>query len=184
MTKLSPQKYIITKGRKLPFYECYINSNWKEHGLATIIISKEMPSGKFIIAVYMVDILCLGLKNTLYNFNLDSNKYNEFMERLKDNPEGQQSCDISLAHNIIYGAVDYAAEIGFNPQKDFTVTEHLLDPELITDEIDEIEFGKDGKPFYISGPDDNIPLIIGILEKNVGKDNYHYTARSEQFEEW
>lgn len=142
MNKLSPQKYIITKVRKLPFYECYINSNWKEHGLATIAISKEMPSGKFIITVYMVDILCLGLKNTFYNFNLDSIKYNEFVETLKGNPEGQQSCDISLAHNIIFGAIDFAEEIGFKPHKDFAVTEYLLDPDLINDGIDEIEFGR------------------------------------------
>ena len=183
MNKLSPKKYIITKGKKLPFYECYINSNWKNHGLATIAISKKMPSGKFIIAVYMVDIFCLGLKNTFYNFNFDSIKYNEFVERLKENPEGQQSCDISLAHDIIYGAVDYADEIGFKPHKDFTVTKHLLDPELITDGINEIEFGKDGKPFFISGPNDNVPLIIGILERNVGKGNYNYMAKPEQFEE-
>ncbi|MBC8147399.1 MAG: hypothetical protein H8E98_05385 [Bacteroidetes bacterium] len=184
MNKLSPQKYIITKGRNLPFNECYINNNWEETGMATIAISKNMPSGKIIIGTYMVDVFCLGLKDTFYKFNMDSFEYNEFIEKLNNHPDGLKMCDVSLAHNIIYGAIDYADEIGFAPHKDFTVSEYLLDPELITDGIDEIEFGKDGKPFYVSGPNDNVQRIKRILEKNVGIGNYDYLAESEQFDDW
>ena len=158
--KFSPKKYIISKGRNLPFYECFINSDWKTHGLATITISKKMPSGKFIIAVYLVDILCLGVKNTFFNINFDSIQYNEFIERLKENSEGQDICDISHAHNIIYGAIDFAEDAGFKPHKEFAITEYLLDPDLITDGIDEIEFGRDGKPLYIQGPDDDLGNIF------------------------
>lgn len=183
MNKLSPKKYIITKGRKLPFYECFINGNWQDSGLATIVICKEMPSGKFIIALYMVDIFCLGLKNTFYKFNLDSIEYNEFLKKFNENSEAPQSCDPIHVHNIIYGAIDYADEIGFKPHKDFDMTEYLLDPDLITYEIDEIEFGNDGKPLYISGPDDNVPYIIRTLEKNVGEGNYHFITKKEQFED-
>ncbi len=160
MNKFSPKKYIISKGRNLPFYECFINNVWKENGLATITISKKMPSGNFIIAFYLVDIFCLGVKSTFYNLNLDSIEYRGFVERLEDNPEGIQVCDISLAHNIIYGAIDFAEEHGYKPHKDFSVTKYLLDPDLITDGIDEIEFGRDGKPFYIAGPDDDIANIF------------------------
>jgi hypothetical protein len=160
MNKFSPKKYIISKGRNLPFYECFINSNWKMQCLATISISKKMPSGKFIIAVYMVDLLYLGVKNTFYNMNFDNIQYDEFIERLNENPEGQDVCDISHAHNIIYGAIDFAEEHGVKPHKDFAITEYLLDPDLITDEIDEIEFGRDGKPLYIQGPNDDIGNIF------------------------
>ncbi len=121
--------------------------------MASIAISKIMPSGKFIIAMYMVDLFYLGLKNTFYNFNLDKDEYNDFIEKLQSN-QGQESCDISLAHNIIYGAIDFAEDLDIKPHKDFKITEHFLNADLITDGIDEIEFGKDGKPLYIQGPND------------------------------
>lgn len=81
-------------------------------------------------------------------------------------------CEIVKAHNIIYGGIDYAEELGFQPHKLFRITEYLLNPDLIDDGIDEIEFGKDGKPFFIAGPDDNVDRIINTLKKNVGEGNF------------
>ncbi len=37
-----------------------------------------------------------------------------------------------------------------------------------------LEFGKDGKPFYISGPRDNADRIIATLKEHVGNGNFHY----------
>ncbi len=184
MNKLSPQKYIIKKGRELPFYECYVTGGWQDHGLATFWISRKMHGGNYIAAFYLVDVFCLGLKNTNYRFNIDMSEYRFVFQRYKEHNNSPEKCDLSYAHNMIYGAIDFAEEIGFKPHKDFTVTEYLLDPDLITDGIDEIEFGNDGKPFYISGPNDNVPQIIRTLENSVGKGNYEFLARSEQFEEW
>lgn len=170
---LSPAKYVKTKGSSLKFHECYINLDWKTKGIATIFISKKMPSGNFIPALYLVDIFCLGLKNSLFHFNLGINDYNEFKEKAL-NYEEMEDCSIELAHNIIFGAIDYAEELGFKPQKDFSVTEYLLDHDMISDGIDEIEFGKDGQPLYIAGPEDDVNKIMNILKANVGEGNFHF----------
>lgn len=37
-----------------------------------------------------------------------------------------------------------------------------------------IEFGKDGKPLYISGPDDNADQILMQLEAKVGRGNFDF----------
>lgn len=174
-TKQSPKKYIKKKGGNLPYHECFINEDWKEKGLATIAISKRMPSGNIILGFYLVDIFCLGLKNTGYKFNMDNVQYQEFLDKL-GNSQAMIKCDISEAHNIIYGAIDYAEELGFAPHPDFAISEHILNPDLITDGIDEIDFGKDGKPCFISGPDDNVEKIIAMLERTVGEDNYTFIA--------
>ena len=173
--KQSPINYIITKARELPYHECFINSIWQEKGLATILISKKQPGGNYIFAMYLVDVYCLGLKNTLFNFNYNEAEYEEMKEKLLNGPDEMVSCNIVKAHNIIYGAIDYAEELGFQPDKHFRITEYLLNPDLIDDGIDKIEFGYEGKPFFISGPDDNTDRIISILEKNVGKGNYDFT---------
>lgn len=170
---MSPKKYILSKAKELPFHESFISEDWKEKGLASIFVSKIMPSGNFIIGVYLVDVFCLGLKNTLYQFNLTKTDYNEFYEKLDIN-ENLIPCSLELAHNIIYGAIDYADELGFSPNGDFNITENILDDNFISDGIDEIEFGKDGKPFYIAGPDDNIKKIIATLNRSVGETNYLY----------
>jgi hypothetical protein len=168
---LSPEKYIITRAHELPFHECFVNKNWKTGGMASIAISKTMPSGKFIVGLYMIDIFCLGLKDTLFQFALDSYGYHEFMERTNAQSEMIQ-CDLGEAHNLIYGAIDFAAENGFKPQKDFVITKQILDENLIDDRIDDIEFGRNGRPFYFAGPYDNTRQIIETLEKNVGKGNF------------
>jgi hypothetical protein len=171
--QLSPEKYITTKGGSLPFHECYINTDWQTKGMASLIVSKAMPSGKFIVGFYLVDIFCLGLKNTWYRFGEDKLGYELLLkEFIEQHP--LETVDLPFVHNLIYGAIDYAEELGFSPNKDFKITEHLLDSDLIDDGIDEMEFGKDGKPFFVAGPYDNIHHIMGLLERNAGTGNFNF----------
>jgi hypothetical protein len=39
-----------------------------------------------------------------------------------------------------------------------------------------IEFGNDGQPFFMSGPNDNVDKVIKTLEASVGTGNFHYLA--------
>jgi hypothetical protein len=177
---LSPEKYIKTKASSLPYYECFINENWKEQGMATIFISKKQPSGNLLFAMYLVDVFCLGLKNTMVNFNYSLDEYENAKEKLFTS-QNFISCELVLAHNIIFGAIDYAEELGFYPHKDFTLSKHLLNNDLIDDGIDEIDFGKNGKPMFVAGPDDNAKLIISKLEKALGKDNFTFIYGNSDF---
>ncbi len=181
--KVSPSKYIIRKGRELEVFECRINQDWEVGGLSTILVSKKMPSGRYVIGVYLIDNYCLGLKNTFYRANLNQEEYDEMSElAFRGYDDVIEDCSYVFANNLIYGAIDYATELGFSPNKDFIITEHLLDSDLISDEINEIEFGKEGQPYYCSGPYDNVNKIINTLNKNVGEGNYHFLMGEEQFD--
>jgi hypothetical protein len=166
--KLSPEKYIISKARNLPFDDCFISEDWMEKGLATIFLTKKMPGGNYIMANYLVDVFCLGLKNTLYKFNISHAESMEILEKLNSH-ENMIRAEISDIHNVIYGAIDFASELGFKPHKDFDLTEYILNPDLITDGIDEIEFGKNGMPLYIAGPYDNTKKILATLNQTIGE---------------
>ena len=85
----------------------------------------------------------------------------------------------TFAHNLIYGAGDYAAEFGFFPHKNFAFAENVLDDSFIDDGIDEIEFGHNGIPHYFRGPNDNAKQIIAHLNRVLGEGNFHYTAIAE-----
>jgi hypothetical protein len=173
--QLSPEKYIINKGSLLPFHECLVNQDWNETGMAVVVISKKMPSGKLIVGSYLLDAYCLGLKDALFKFALDDIGYAGFLEELNQR-YSMAKCDLNFAHNLIYGAIDFAEDAGFAPNKDFKIMEHLLNPDLIDAGIDELEFGKNGKPLYVAGPYDDVNRIISILEKNVGTGNYEYIS--------
>ncbi len=178
--KLSPEKYLITKANNLPFHECYINSDWNEGGLASIVISKKMPSGKIIVGMYMIDIFCLGLKNTLFKFALTELEYQDFLNEINQR-YNLVICSLNTAHNIIYGGIDYAEELGFKPHEKFKFTEFLLNTDLIDNGIDNLEFGKNGKPFYCSGPFDDTKKILGILMQNIGEGNFDFLLNDNEF---
>ncbi|WP_237720512.1 hypothetical protein [Rhodococcus opacus] len=40
----------------------------------------------------------------------------------------------------------------------------------------QIEFGKDGQPFYLNGPYDNSAAVIRTLERSVGAGNFHVSV--------
>ena len=66
---LSPENNIRQRSRNLPIHECWIVSDWKTHGMASIVITRKHASGNITYCVYLADILCLGIKDTLFRYN-------------------------------------------------------------------------------------------------------------------
>ncbi len=140
------------------------------------IIRRRQPDGDICFATYLVDKYCLGVKDTFGNAGFSLARYqnevrNKIFRELKP-----QECPIELAHQMIYQSIDYAAQFGFQPEKDFAYTQFLLAPRGELEEPYQLTFGKDGKPFFIAGPHDNVARILRQLEKTAGPGNYHYLA--------
>lgn len=164
---------LIKRAEQFPIFECLLNQDWQEKGLAHILLSRKQSNTEFIIGVFLVDIFCLGLKNTFCNANVPLEEY----EKLKLSMAEESSlitCDPVLANRIVYGAIEYARKLGFEPQKDFRLSRFTLGEPSDADIPYNIEFGKDGKPLYIAGPNDNAGRVIERLSKTVGDGNFHY----------
>jgi len=172
VTLMSPKKRILL-ARNYPLHECLINPSWREGGIATILISRRQDNGDFLFGVFLVDVLCLGLKDTFCNAGFSPYRYrSEVVGKIFDETPAQ--CPPALAHQIIYGGIAYARQFGFEPQRDFALSQHILDPHDSWETSEEVEFGRDGKPFYIAGPHDNPKLIVKKLEAMAGAGNYDY----------
>ncbi|MEM6700516.1 MAG: hypothetical protein AAF599_19080, partial [Bacteroidota bacterium] len=78
-----------------------------------------------------------------------------------------------LVHNVIYGSIEFAEDAGLAPHRDFNITEYILE-DVETIPFMDIEFGKDGKLFYIPGPDDNVNKVLSALNKHIGSGNYDF----------
>ncbi len=179
--QVSPVTYIQKNLQKLDM-ECYMSDMPPtEMGMTTVLVTREMPSGKFCVATYLLDIFCLGLKDTMWRFAVTQAELREFADSIFSmyGDAEYHLADNSDAHNLIFGAIDYAEELGFKPHKDFGITKHFLNEDCITDEIDEIEFGKNGKPFYMSGPHDNPEFVIQTLNRTVGAGNFDVMIQAQ-----
>ena len=164
---------LIKNAKSYPLHECLIDKEWQDRGLAQILLSRKQPNNKLIFGVYLVDIYCLGLKNTFCNTNISLEEY----QRLKLAAFKETvivPCSPEKVCKIIFGAIEYAKRIGFKPQEDFDLSQYVLEGLQNNDCDLTLEFGKDGKPLYIAGPDDDFEAIIETLRKNVGKDNFHF----------
>src|SRR5439155_26216409 len=82
--------------------------------------------------------------------------------------------DLDLAAKIVREGIRYAQTLGFKPHPDYYEAAQFLsgaDPDRRSERI---PLGKDGKPFYVSGPDDHPDLILAKLTKAVGAGNFDY----------
>lgn len=172
--KRKPENLVRKMARTMSLGTCFINSDWQETGLATIVVSRKMGSGKLLVGTYVADIFCLGIKDSFFRIIETILFEDDFLEPFK-NQMGLDMVeeDANLIFNIIYGAVEYAEDLGFAPQKDFKLTEYILPPVDAIEYVD-VEFGKDGKPFFVVGPNDNIAAIIEGLDKAVGEGSYGF----------
>ena len=171
---LSPENYIRKKARSLPIHECWITENWEDSGMANIVVSRSHTNGNITFCFYLVDLLCLGVKDSSYKFNVTETEFRDFIERMAERMP-VEIIDYVLAHNIILSAVEFAEEYGFKPHKDFTsVTEFMLEEDNDDIELIEIECGKNGKPLYVQGPFEDAAKankIMKQLEHSAGQGN-------------
>ncbi len=168
---LSPENYIRQRARSLPIYECLINPDWTETGLATITIARKHSNGNITFASYLVDIYCLGVKDSFFSFNVSEVSYQKYKDDVSEELD-LIPYDYVLVHNIIYGAIEFAEDYGFLPHRDFNLTKYILEEDNENIEVLEIEFGRDGKPMLITNPDNDYKKEIAILEKTAGPGNY------------
>jgi hypothetical protein len=142
-----------------------------ESGLVNVLVVREHGSSVSACG-YLVDVWCLGVKNCVGPKTMDRRKLSEFVSvffRAFSRPP--VSAPLDLARHVVFGAVDYARGMGFEPHPDFTkCAGHLGE----WDGPSDIAFGRDGMPYYIQGPQDDMWAVMSTLRKTVGDGNFHY----------
>lgn len=88
---------------------------------------------------------------------------------------------LELARHLVYGAVDYARQLGFEPAPDFEPAAGHLGP---WQETSAITFGRHGVPFYVAGPYDNPNRVVRTLTRSVGDGNFQFIMPVEAAAGW
>ncbi len=150
-----------------------------ETGFAKIVVTR-FEKNRYIFASYLVDYYCLGLKKAVGPLKLDENQYAAKLKEAYGYFEGIREISLSEAQGIIFGALDYAKSLGFEPHPNWAVAQGHLGEVAV--DLPIIEFGKDGKPFVCFDLFDDEEQIIAKLKETVGEGNFDYLGSDEEEE--
>jgi hypothetical protein len=146
----------------------------KGAGLPSVAVAREHSDNEVSVCGYLVDTYCLGVKNALPPSMIDRSDLAAFVaDFVSSYHSAPLPIPIELAQNLVFGAVDYARDLGFDPHRDF----YLAKPHLGTwQPPSQIRFGLNGKPYFQQGPYDNPTRVMRTLDRSVGPGNYHFST--------
>jgi hypothetical protein len=162
----------LQQAREYPLMGCWIMADWKDSGLTPVIVARQQPEDQVIFGSFLVDIYCLGVKDAFWKSDIPLKQFNRNLSELCYGNPAQ--CEASLAHEIIYGSIEYARKYGFEPHRDFYRAGLILDPPEMHPRKHHVKYGKDGKPFFVAGPYDNARAIVNKLMQTAGEGNFNY----------
>lgn len=179
-TQMSPERFLREKARTLPIGKCYITPDWENQGLAQVIVSRIRPNGNIAGVMFLVDTLCLGVKDVNINVNMEPDAFEDFIQGLQKDL-GLEEISYNEAHNIIYGAISFAEEGGINPTKEFNLGQYILEEDTEDIPLIEYDYGKNGKHLLIIGADKKEKHYLKTL-RNILGENFDYIEEGVEFD--
>jgi hypothetical protein len=141
-------------------------------GIAGALVARRHRPGRVSVCGYLVDTWCLGVKNALGPKLMNEHRLPEFRERFFAAFDADpMQAPIELVQHLVWGAVEYARTLGFEPHHDLRAAGGHLEP---LQGPSAISFGKDGRPFYVEGPYDDATRNLRTLERSVGRGNFSF----------
>lgn len=171
---------------------CWVNQGWSEAlvvtghadwprgassdgcaGLATVVIAREARSGGKVSACsILVDTQCLGVKDAIGPRTMRRENLVGFTRGVYGGYDALPlDAPLDLAQHLVYGAVEYARGLGFEPAPDFGGCTVLLGA---WSGPSAIRFGRHGEPMYVAGPYDDSNRVTATLRRSVGEGNFGF----------
>lgn len=141
-------------------------------GIVGALVARHFRPGRVSVCGYLVDTWCLGVKNALGPRLMSDRRLPEFRKTFFGAFDGEPvQAPIELVRHLVWGAVDYARGLGFEPHHDLWAAAGHIEPLRGPSAI---RFGRDGKPFYVEGPYDDAARNLRTLKRSVGRDNFSF----------
>jgi hypothetical protein len=161
--------------------ECWVSPGWHEGltiephpdwpvsprasdgtgGLVTVMVARRDRRSRIRVCVYLVDTFCLGVKDAIGPQAVSD----DALDMLRCTVFGGYDepavpAPLELAQHLVFGAVEFARGLGFEPHPDFAAAADHLGTWLGDCPI---QFGYRGSPCYIQGPYDDVESIARTL---------------------
>ena len=158
-----------------PIRQCLLANSLFENGMGALVLARGGTMGPVQVAVFLLDAYCLGVKD-MFLRTVDSHRLPEFVDRLASSGP-LRAVDPAYARKLLHDLVRWSGTFGFQPPREFAAAERLfgsIDPQSCDATF---EFGKDGKPFYVSGPTESSATVrrrIDQLRARLGPEGFHW----------
>ena len=163
----------------MPIGGAWVQPGWQDKGVARVVLARTQPTDSVTFGVFIVDLLCTGVKDTSYAVNVAPDAFdNEALPQLYG---GDPPVEISeeLAHEIVWGSVEYSGSLGLRPHVKFRESQQILEQPDALPRTGGVQFGYRGRPLYVPGPTDNQVAVLRSLIETVGLGNFYYLPQGE-----
>jgi hypothetical protein len=145
-------------------------------GLACVLLARRERASRATVCGFLVDVYCLGVKNVIGPLSMGTGSLDAYRrEYFSAFDRPGLPVPVELAQQVVHGAVGYARTLGFEPPGDYgPAAAYLGEPTTPAP----IRFGRDGTPWYISGPYDKPRAVLDTLSATAGQGNFHYIVVS------
>jgi hypothetical protein len=162
-----------------PILHCCVTQSLWDEGIGQVLVSRELDSGMVAFSVFLIDRYCLGVKNVYCGFMARGEYFERLYEQIAASDDLVRLMP-AAARKLVEEAAAYAAGLGLSAHGDYARARHIFGAADPAASDRDFEFGKDGKPLFISGPHDSpgrCQSIIGILSERVGLGNFDYVVQ-------
>lgn len=157
--------------RSLPLGKCYIAPDKDDQSEVTVFVTRNHPAGSITLGAYLIDKYCCGIKNAFFKFSIAKSELYDMILHYKHRM-GIKEIPYVEAHNLIYGALEYAEGIGIAPHKDFDDAQYILAEDNEDIPLIEYEFGHDGRPYLISSKKSEIEYYKRLMLKVLNPEDF------------
>ena len=163
-----------------PIRESLVPAKLFELGIGNLVFSRSLPDGRLALAMFLLDVFCLGIKNA----SLATVARAEYAQHVTDwrVKEQLQPMDPACFRKLVEGGVAYALELGFSPHVDYADARQIFGDVQAAACPTPFEYGHEGKPFYVSGPNETLAqarAIVDQLDRRRGAGNFDYLVLAE-----
>ena len=165
----------VLRASQAPIQHCLLSESLFEIGMGTLILARGASPLRVALSSFLLDAFCLGVTDVTFE-SVDREVFEMYKEAM-DAGSPLVAVDPGYARKLLRDLAAWSRSIGFAPYRDFAAVEQVFG-DVSADASDAVfQFGRDGKPFYIPGPNDTTLLIrqrVEQLQKHLGDAGFEF----------
>jgi hypothetical protein len=159
-----------------PVVQALVGEKIWEEGIGHLLIARRDSEGALVYAAFLVDVYCLGVKSAFWRAGTSA-EIEEVVRKIEAFEKMNDATPACLK-KIVLGAVEFARTLGFSPDPDYRHAVKLLDGIEPSDCSSEFIFGRNGRPFYVQGPNESPAEAAAIMRVVQDAGGHYITALS------
>ena len=165
----------VLRAAQGPIQHCLLTESVFEIGMGTLVLARGVTRHHLALSSFLIDVFCLGIKDVMFE-SVEGEAFEMYVDAMGAGSP-MVSVDPGDARKLLRDLAPWSQSIGFAPHRDFATIERIFGDVSADASNAVFRFGRDGKPFYVPGPNDAAPLIqrrIAQLQNYLGDDGFGF----------